>query len=222
MTDRIIVAIDGPSGSGKSSASRGVARRLGLDYLDTGAMYRALTVAFLGAGLSDTDAAGIADLADLALDIGLDPAQPVVLLGGRDVTAAVRAPEVSAKVSVVAAHPKIRAALIARQRELIANSRRGIVVEGRDITTVVAPQAQVRILLVADPQARLERRQAEHLDQPGTDVRELVIGRDRADLKVNDFESPAEGVELLDSTHLTLDEVVETICRRVAAARGDV
>jgi CMP/dCMP kinase len=212
---RLVIAIDGPSGSGKSSTARGVAERLGLAFLDTGAMYRAITWLALQEGLDLDDQAAVADLlARASMDIDQDPRCPAIAINGVDVSEAIRAPEVSAAVSAVATNLKIRADLVARQKKLIAEAVDGIVAEGRDITTVVAPEADVRVLLVADPAARVARRHAELAEhQMDVDaVTDQVIRRDRDDSLVAEFESAAPGVHVVDSTFLSLEEVIETIC----------
>ena len=211
---RLVVAVDGPSGSGKSSTSRGVASRLQLAYLDTGAMYRAATWLALRSQVDLTDTEAVARLvADATLDISLDPANPTIAINSHDVTEAIREPEVSAAVSAIATNLAVRDDLVARQKAIVATAEPGIVAEGRDITTVVAPDAPVRVLLVADAHARVARRHAElgtHVDS--ADVTDQVIRRDRDDSTVAEFESAAPGVEVLDSTHLSLDEVIEAIC----------
>ncbi|MFP5281954.1 MAG: (d)CMP kinase, partial [Actinomycetes bacterium] len=149
--------------------------------------------------------------------------QPSIAINGINVTTDIRTPEVSAAVSSVATNLEVRADLVGRQRAIIANSGRGIVAEGRDITTVVAPHAQVRVLLVADPAARVARRHAElgsHVDAAA--VNDQVIRRDRDDSTVATFEEPAPGVRVVDSTQLSLDEVVETICDLVPATYRDL
>ncbi len=208
----LIIAIDGPSGSGKSSTSRGVARRLGLAYLDTGAMYRA--AAWLVAERTLEDPAAIIDaVATTPMDIALDPAAFAITVDGTDVTEAIREPRISASVSKVSTIQAVRDILIARQRALIAGADGGIVVEGRDITTVVAPEAQVRVLLVADPAARIARRQAELGDRADhAQVTDQVIRRDADDSTVAAFTEAAPGVTVVDSTHLTLDQVIDRIC----------
>jgi len=212
---RLVIAIDGPSGSGKSSTARGVAERLGLAFLDTGAMYRAITWLALQEGLDLDDQAAVADLlAHASMEIDQDPRCPAIAINGVDVSEAIRAPEVSAAVSAVATNLNIRADLVARQKKLIAEAVDGIVAEGRDITTVVAPEADVRVLLVADPAARVARRHAELTEhQMDVDaVTDQVIRRDRDDSLVAEFESAAPGVHVVDSTFLSLEEVIETIC----------
>lgn len=218
--EAIVVAIDGPSGAGKSSTARGVARRLGLEFLDTGAMYRAVTWLVLTERIDADEREAVAALArsaDLAVDT--DPEAPRISINGHDVTAAIREPEVSAAVSKIATNLDVRHDLIARQRALIQRADPGVVAEGRDITTVVAPDADVRVLLVADPGARVERRHAELGTEHSADaVTDQVIRRDRDDATVASFTEPAPGVVLVDSTHLSLDEVIDEICRLVEPA----
>jgi CMP/dCMP kinase len=216
----LVVAIDGPSGSGKSSTARGVAVRLGLGNLDTGAMYRAATWLAMHEGLDLTDVDAVARLITHAqLVLELDPAHQGVVINGHDVTEAIREPAVSAAVSAVATNLAVRADLIARQKQVIAEATNGIVAEGRDITTVVAPEAPVRVLLVADPAARVARRHAElgeHVD--ADQVHDQVVRRDRDDSTVAAFHDAAPGVTVLDSTDLTLEQVVDAICALVPAA----
>ena len=162
MTAPLTIAIDGPSGSGKSSVSRAVAQRLGVGYLDTGAMYRALTWWCLERSLdfTDTDAVAAAARA-LPLEIGTYPGAPTVRVDGTDVTAAIRTTEVSTAVSAVATNREVRPVLQRLQRDLMARigeQTGGVVAEGRDITTVVAPDARVKVLLTASAEARLRRR----------------------------------------------------------------
>ena len=216
----LVVAIDGPSGSGKSSTARGVARELGLAFLDTGAMYRAATWLAMQRGIDLTDTAAVAELVRKAeMDLVLEPDGFAIAIDGTDVTSAIRAPEVSAVVSAVATNLDVRADLVARQRDLIASTPGGIVAEGRDITTVVAPDADVRVLLVADPQARIARRHAELSDLADVEaVTDQVIRRDRDDSTVAQFTSAAPGVHMIDSTELSLDDVVSAICALVPAA----
>ncbi len=215
----LVVAIDGPSGSGKSSTARGVARRLGLAFLDTGAMYRAATWLALKRGVDLGDVDAVAELVRGAtMDIVLEPDAFSIAIDGHDVTKAIRAPRVSAVVSAVATNLAVRTDLVDRQRQLIADSGDGIVAEGRDITTVVAPDADVRVLLVADPQARVARRHAELADHADVDaITDQVIRRDRDDSTVAEFTSAAPGVIVIDSTELTLNQVVSAICDLVPA-----
>lgn len=212
-TDRLVIAIDGPSGSGKSSTSRGVAEKLGLAYLDTGAMYRAATWLVLNSEVDAGDQDAVAALIEGAdLVSSLVPSEPTIAINGTDVTEAIREPAVSAAVSSIATNLVVRANLIARQRAVIAGAEKGIVAEGRDITTVVAPEAPVRVLLVADPAARVARRQAE-LGEKATsaEVTDQVIRRDRDDSTVAAFTEAADGVVVVDSTHLSLPEVIDVI-----------
>jgi len=229
MTAPLTIAIDGPSGSGKSSVSKAVARRLGVGYLDTGAMYRALTWWCLeqGLDLADTDAVAAA-ARDLPLEIGTDPDAPTVSVGGTDVSEAIRTTRVSTAVSAVATNLEVRAVLQQLQRDLIARiagRAGGVVAEGRDITTVVAPDARVRVLLTASEEARLRRRSAE---LHGTDdaasveaTRDQVVRRDRDDSTVSTFTEAAEGVVLVDTSDLDFDESVEAVLDVVAAETAE-
>lgn len=221
----LVIAIDGPSGSGKSSTARGVADRLGLAFLDTGAMYRAVTWLALEEGVDVDDQAAVTRLLKQAsIQVDVDPRRPAISINDVDVSEAIRTPEVSKAVSAIATNLDVRAELVARQKKLIAEAIRGIVAEGRDITTVVAPHADVRVLLVADPAARVARRHAE-LEEHQLDVdaiHDQVIRRDRDDSLVAEFESAAPGVHVVDSTSLSLEEVIETICAFVPVrAMGD-
>ena len=207
---RLVVAIDGPSGSGKSSTSRGVAARLGLRYLDTGAMFRAMTWWLLRQDVDVHDAAAIAPrVGEPEILSGTDPLGPSILVDGVDVALAVRTDEVTAAVSPVSAVPEVRARLLELQRLVIGAG--GIVVEGRDIGSVVVPDAQVKVFLTADPHARAQRRAAE----AGGDVdatRESLLGRDRIDSgRATAPLVMADGATHLDTTGLTLDEVVEQV-----------
>jgi len=208
----LVIAIDGPSGSGKSSTARLVASRLGLAYLDTGSMYRAIALGCLGGGLLEPpDREGIIGFTMRArLDLRTDPDDPGIVLNGVDVTADIRAPEVSAQVSTVAVIPQVRATLSAQMRRIVAGRGR-IVAEGRDITTVVCPDADVRVLLVADPAVRMARREAEIAGLTPDQVADQVVRRDRDDATVSQFEMPAPGVTLIDSTYLSLEEVADAV-----------
>ncbi|GAA4409589.1 hypothetical protein GCM10023168_28460 [Fodinibacter luteus] len=229
MTAPLTIAIDGPSGSGKSTVSKAVARRLGIGYLDTGAMYRALTWWCLERGLDLTDAGAVADAARrLPLEIGTDPGAPTVTVGGTDVTEAIRTTRVSTAVSAVATNLDVRAVLQQLQRDLmdrIAAQTGGVVAEGRDITTVVAPGARVRVLLTASEAARLRRRSAElHGSDDAAAVeatRDQVVRRDRDDSTVSTFTEAADGVVLVDTSDLDLDESVEAVLDVVAAETSD-
>lgn len=214
----LVIAIDGPSGSGKSSVSKAVARRLGAAYLDTGAMYRAVTYSVLAAGTDLADAAAIAAaVREADLVISTDPDAERVLIGGVDVTREIREPRISENVSVVATNLDARAELVRRQREIIAAHRR-IIAEGRDITTVVAPDAQARILLTASEEARLRRR---GLELGGTQSAEAlatqVLARDAKDSTVVNFTQAADGVLTVDSSHLDFEATVEAVLDAVAS-----
>lgn len=212
MSTSRVVAIDGPSGSGKSSTSRAVAARLGLAYLDTGAMYRALTWALLQADVDVTDADAVAAAArSIHLTSGTDPASPTIGVDGQDVSVPIRGDDVTAAVSPVATVPAVRDLLVAQQRDIIAGSD-GIVVEGRDIGSVVAPDAVVKVYLVADPGARAARRAAE-TGATDTGATEQSLAR-RDQIDSTRAASPlvkVAGAVQIDSTHLSLNEVVEAI-----------
>lgn len=221
----LVVAVDGPSGSGKSSVCREVASRLGLRYLDTGAMYRAVTWAALERGLDLADQAAVADLArSVRLEVSTDPTAPTVSVDGVDVTAAIRETHISAAVSAVATNLGVREVLVRQQQALAAVG--GVVVEGRDITTVVAPNAPVRILLTASPEARLARRALDVHGHASDDAlaatRDQVLRRDRDDATVAAFLEASSGVVELDTSDLTFEEVVETVLAVVAERAGAV
>lgn len=214
----LTIAIDGPSGSGKSSASKGVARELGFRYLDTGAMYRALTWWFMSENADTADAAVVAERAAVPLiEVSADPDDPWTRVNGRDVSRDIRTPEVSAQVSVVARVPAVREHLIAQQRAVIAAADRGIVAEGRDIGTVVAPAAQLKVFLTADPGARARRRAAEL----GGDAGETEAAQARRDrLDAAQSEKAADAL-LIDTTDLTLEQVIGQItCLARERSRG--
>jgi CMP/dCMP kinase len=210
-----VIAIDGPSGSGKSSTSRGVASRLGLRYLDTGAMYRAMTWWLLRQDVDVHDAAAVAArVEDPEILSGTDPLGPSILVDGVDVGIAIRSDEVNAAVSPVSAVPEVRARLVALQREAIeqAVDQGGIVVEGRDIGSVVAPDADVKVYLTADAAARAARRAAEAGDDDVTATQESLLARDRIDsTRATSPLVMAEGAVHVDGTAYTLDEVVDLI-----------
>jgi cytidylate kinase len=210
----LVIAIDGTAGSGKSSASRGVAQELGLRYLDTGAMYRAMTWHMLLEGVDVNDAGAVARHADSAvIASGTNPELATISLNGRDVSREIRSDQVTATVSPVSAVPHVRELLVAQQRAIIG--RGGIVVEGRDIGTVVAPQAALKVYLSADPAARAHRRSSELARSSATDVATVEAalrerdaydsGRPTAPL------SAARDAVAIDSTHLSLREVIAEI-----------
>jgi CMP/dCMP kinase len=211
----LVVAVDGPSGAGKSSASRGAAIALGLRYLDTGSMYRALTWWLLDQGVDISDAAAVGRLAaEPVIEVSTDPNDPRVRVNGTDVSAAIRTREVTGAVSSVAAVPRVRAHLIAQQRDIIANAP-GIVAEGRDIGTVVAPDAPVKVFLTADSGARADRRAAQ-ADWSAAATRVDQDRRDRLDAAQS---AKADDAVEIDATRLDLDQVIDTIVRLVQAVR---
>jgi cytidylate kinase len=219
----VVVAIDGPSGSGKSSTSRGVAVRLGLRYLDTGAMYRAITWWMLRHDVPVDDPAAVAArCGDPVIASGTDPAAPTITVDGADVAAAIRTPEVTGAVSAVSAVPQVRARLLDLQRDAIgaALDAGGIVVEGRDIGSVVAPDADVKIYLTADAAARAARRTAE---EGGSDVaatESSLLARDQIDsTRTTSPLTMAEDAVHVDTTPYTLEEVVDLIVGLVEDSR---
>lgn len=209
----LVIAIDGPSGSGKSSTARGVAQRLGLAYLDTGAMYRAAAVVYRDRELRPDEGERMAALvADAGLRVATDPQAPSVVIDGSDVTDEIRTPGISEIVSQVATMIPVRRVLQRMQREIIAAAGRRIVVEGRDITTVVAPDAELRLLLVADPEARMNRRNDElNGSLSAEQIADQILRRDRDDSTVSQFSEAADGVIVIDSTHLGLQQVIDAI-----------
>ena len=211
----IVIAVDGPSASGKSSTSRGAARALGLRYLDTGAMYRALTWWLLAHGIPVDDAEAVAQhVGDPVIEVGTDPDDPWVTVDGRDVSAAIRTREVSGAVSAVARIPQVRARLIAMQREIIARARaegRGIVAEGRDIGTVVAPDAVVKVFLTASEVARATRRTADLAGDPTATVATTQAEQARRDRMDAAQMAKAPDAVDVDSTLFSLEDVVEMI-----------
>ena len=221
----IVVAIDGPSGSGKSSVSLAVARQLQLAYLDTGAMYRAAAWWCEHLGIDLEDQEGVSDaVISMPLHMDTDPEHPGLSVDGTDIAQAIREPHISAVVSKIAANLDVRAELGRRQRELIEHgaANGGIVAEGRDITTVIAPDAQVRLLITASEEARLERRAAQ-LEAAGKSVdaaalRDQVLRRDRDDAKVSQFLEAPEGVTLVDTSNLDFNQSVEKVSELVRAA----
>jgi len=210
----VAVAVDGPSGSGKSSTARGVASRLGWHYVDTGAMYRALTWWLISEGVDVADAAAVtARVGEPAVDISVDPAAPGVFVNGQEVSAEIRDPHVTGSVSAVSAVPAVRERLVAIQREVM--ERGPVVVEGRDIGTVVAPDAAVKVFLIAATEARAQRRAAEWAHDHGITVETTAAMLDQRDYLDSTRElSPltqAEDAVMIDSTSLTLDEVVDHV-----------
>ena len=203
-----IIAMDGPAGSGKSSVSKEVARRLGFGYLDTGAAYRALAWAV---------AEGFVELPSETFtgfdyQISLDPNDFWVKSFGVDVTDAIREPRISGSVSVVAGVPAVRNFMKKLTLDLVEQSGlQGVVVEGRDITTVVAPNAKARLLLTADEEVRLERRAKELSPEQYSTLKAGLQARDASDSKVVDFMTAADGVTLVDSTNLDFEQTVNAV-----------
>jgi cytidylate kinase len=215
----LVIAVDGPSGSGKSSTARGVASRLGLRYLDTGAMYRAVTWAMLerGVDVDDQDAVARA-AADVRIDVGTDPTHPTIHADGVDVSRPIREQAVTSAVSAVSAVPEVRVLMVARQREAIGEG--GIVIEGRDIGSVVAPDADLKIYLVADSGARAYRRAAEQgLSGEVAATKADLARRDAFDSsrKASPLSQAPDAV-VVDSTHLTLEQVIDAIVDMIPAS----
>jgi cytidylate kinase len=221
VADCLVIAVDGPSGSGKSSAARGTAQALGLRYLDTGAMYRALTWWLLARRVDvGSTAAVAAHAAHPAIEVGTDPGDPYTTVDGADVSGPIRERAVSNAVSAVASVPQVRSHLIARQREIIAKAcaeAGGIVAEGRDIGTVVAPDAAVKVFLTASETARARRRTADLAADPAVTVELTRAEQARRDQLDAAQSEPAADAVLIDSTRL---EVAEVIAQVVALAQA--
>ncbi|HET9897265.1 MAG TPA: (d)CMP kinase [Streptosporangiaceae bacterium] len=224
----MVIAVDGPSGSGKSTAARGAATALGLRYLDTGAMYRALTWWMLEHDIDISDADSVVKHGvRLPMEVGTDPAGQYVCVDGTDVTTQIRSRRVSNAVSLVASIPQIRGHLVAMQQQIVRQARDesgGIVAEGRDIGTVVAPEAAVKVFLTASEQTRAVRRSAELAGQPGPagagPGTELTL---REQAKRDHLDAPqtqraGDAVEI-DATELSLDEVIGLIVSLASARR---
>jgi CMP/dCMP kinase len=209
-----IIAIDGPAGSGKSTVARALASRVGLDYLDTGAMYRGVTFAALRRGLDPTDEAAVARMVDhVELDVGPDR----VVVDGADATIEIRGPEVSRAVSAVAANPAVRAEMVRRQREWAA-AHDGGVMEGRDIGTVVFPDALLKVYLDADPEVRAQRRSKEVTDLDYETVAADLARRDALD-QGRDHSPLQEASDalVLDTTGLSVEEIVDRLAEALDA-----
>ena len=215
----ILIAVDGPSGSGKSTVSKQVAKDLEIAFLDTGAMYRALTWDALQHGVDITDVDALlaaADRMDFQFEGTVD--DPHFFVRGQDVTHALRSEDVVKAVSTVAGHIPVRNWMATEQRKQMLRSREngyGMIAEGRDITTVVCPDADVRVLLVADEGARIRRRTLEVYGEVNDELlartAELVSGRDEIDSKVSDFMEAGEGVSTIDSSNMTIQDVVDAV-----------
>ena len=217
----VIVAVDGPAGSGKSSVSRAAADALGFAFLDTGAAYRALAWSVLEQGGDVEDAAVVERALDgFAFESADAPDERWVRVGGVDVTDAIRTPRVTAAVSGVARVPAVRARLNEGFRARLAAAEPGVVAEGRDITTVVAPHADVRVLLTASAEVRASRRAKELPDEDRSAVARSMAERDAKDSRVVDFLEAADGVTTLDSTDLDFDGTVAALVTLVREAAG--
>ncbi|WP_329278856.1 (d)CMP kinase [Streptomyces sp. NBC_01451] len=217
----VIVAIDGPSGTGKSSTSKAVAAQLGLSYLDTGAQYRAITWWMVTNGIDITDPAAIADAAGKAEIVsGTDPENPTITVDGTDVGGPIRTQEVTSKVSAVSAVPEVRARITELQRSIAASAEKGIVVEGRDIGTTVLPDADLKIFLTASPEARAARRSGELKGADVNATREALLKRDAADSsrKTSPLAKADDAVEV-DTSELTLQQVIECVVTLVEEKR---
>jgi len=222
----LVIAMDGPAGSGKSTAARQVAAELGLRYLDTGAMYRALTwwLREQGIDLNDT-AAVLAHMSEPQIAIGTDPAAPEITVNGQDVADPIRSRDVSNSVSIVAAIPQVRAWLIAMQRDIIAAAgRQGIVAEGRDIGTVVAPDAAIKVYLTASEDVRAQRRSADLAADPAATVEATRRDQARRDQRDAAQLVMADDAVRVDTSRLGLDDVIGLVIdmarARQAAWRG--
>ncbi len=226
----LVIAVDGPAGSGKSSVCRGVAGALRMRYLDTGAMYRAITVAVLAAGVDLDDEAAVTAVAEQAvITSGTDPEHPEIWLGDMEVSEVIRGLEVTAAVSPVSAVPGVRHRLVEVQRSQVQAAREsgvGIVVEGRDIGTVVLPDADLKVFLVADPEIRARRRALENsadgqLEQASVAAtQEALLKRDAYDAgRENSPLMRAEDAKVVDTTDFTLSEVIERVCALATGVR---
>lgn len=222
MSTPIVVAIDGPAGSGKSSVSKAAARKLGFAYLDTGAAYRAVAWHVLNEAVDPSDeAAVIESLEDFGYVISTNPDEYFVRVNEEDITEAIREPRITDVVSKVAKIPVVRQYLGDLFRHImVTTDKPGIIAEGRDITTVVAPDAPARILLTASEEARMARRSAELPQQSQDQTASALRARDAADSRVSDFMTAADGVVTVDSTDFsyeqTIDAVIEVIRSRTS------
>ncbi|WP_328722501.1 (d)CMP kinase [Streptomyces sp. NBC_00247] len=218
----VIVAIDGPSGTGKSSTSKAVAAELGLSYLDTGAQYRAITWWMLTNDVDIADASAVANAAAKPVIVsGTDPSAPTITVDGEDASGPIRTQEVTAGVSAVSAVPEVRALITELQRSIAAGAGAGIVVEGRDIGTTVLPDADLKIFLTASAEARAARRSGELKGADVAATKEALIKRDAADSgrKTSPLAKADDAVEV-DTTELTLEQVIECVVTLVEEKRA--
>lgn len=220
----IVIAIDGPAGTGKSSVSRGLARKLGARYLDTGSMYRIMTLAMLRAGVDLTDPQAIAAAADVPVAVGDDPDVEQAFLGAEDVTAAIRSDEVTRAVSAVSAVPAVRSRLVRLQQQ-VARGHDRVVVEGRDIGSVVLPDADLKIFLTASAETRARRRNDQNVAAGGSDDYETVLAdvRRRDHLDSTRAVSPlraADDAVVVDTSEMSRDEVIDRLYGLVAERTG--
>ncbi|MBP3222854.1 MAG: (d)CMP kinase [Actinomycetaceae bacterium] len=222
----LVIAIDGPSGSGKSTVSKGIADKLSLDYLDTGAMYRSATWWCLHNNIDLSDETRVIEaVQSMPLDMPLDPNNQTIICDNHDITTEIRSSELTKQVSTLSSLMPVRDELIKRQKDIINASKKGIILEGRDTTTVVAPKAPVRILLTASEEERLKRRS---LETRGSDdaatlqaTRQEVIERDKKDSYVNNFITASDGVHTIDSSSMSIDDVLDTILQLVKNQKKD-
>ncbi|MFF8386835.1 (d)CMP kinase [Streptomyces kanasensis] len=220
--ESVIVAIDGPSGTGKSSTSKAVAAKLGLSYLDTGAQYRAITWWMISNGIDVNDAAAVADASGKPVILsGTDPSHPTITVDGVDASGPIRTQEVTSAVSAVSAVPEVRSRITELQRSIAASAPLGIVVEGRDIGTTVLPDADLKIFLTASAEARAARRAGELKGADVAATREALVRRDAADSsrKTSPLAKADDAVEV-DTTDLTLQQVVECVVTLVDERRA--
>jgi cytidylate kinase len=222
----VVIAIDGPAGTGKSSVSRGLAKSLGARYIDTGAMYRIATLAMLRAGVDLEDPTAIAAAADVPISVGFDPDVEQTFLGEEDVSSLIRGDDVTRSVSAVAAVPEVRARLVGLQRELAEGSG-SVVVEGRDIGTVVLPDADVKIFLTASAETRAQRRNAQNMAAGLPDEYETVLAdvirRDHLDsTRAVSPLRPADDALIVDTSDMNQAEVIAHLRDLVEQRTGAV
>jgi cytidylate kinase len=222
----VVIAMDGPSGTGKSTVARRLAEELGVSYLDTGAMYRAATLQVLRSAVDPSDSAAVAAATEeLPLRLGTDPERPTVQLGGGDVSAEIRGVAVTQAVSAVSAVPAVRERLVVEQRRIVDEAVKGIVVEGRDIGTVVLPQADVKVYLTASAEDRAARRTKQDLGEGRASEYEAVLAdvQRRDHLDSTRLMSPlraAEDAVTVDTSGLSIEDVLDRLRALVATLPG--